>query len=197
MSTHARPRLPVLATVIVAAAVAIMIALGIWQLGRAQWKADLLEHYRGAEAMPSEIAWPRAPGEVEAALYRRSALTCDRVLETRSTAGRSAEGLAGWSLIARCLLDQGGEAEVALGWSREPVAAVDWGGGPAIGFVAPAGEGARLVASPPLAGLEQLARPDPNDLPNNHLAYAGQWFLFAASAVAIYALALRRRAGGS
>ncbi len=30
-------------------------------------------------------------------------------------------------------------------------------------------------------------------MPNNHLAYAVQWFLFAAIAGAIYVLALRRR----
>ena len=45
----------------------------------------------------------------------------------------------------------------------------------------------------PLAGLEPLAAPDPRDLPNNHLAYAGQWFFFALTALVIYILALRRR----
>ncbi len=38
-----------------------------------------------------------------------------------------------------------------------------------------------------------MAPPDPNDLPNNHLAYAGQWFFFALTALVIYWLALRRR----
>ena len=38
-----------------------------------------------------------------------------------------------------------------------------------------------------------MAAPDPGDLPNNHLAYAGQWFLFALAAAVIYVLALRRR----
>ena len=54
--------------------------------------------------------------------------------------------------------------------------------------------GPRLVASePPVAGLEPLARPDPSGIPNNHLAYAGQWFFFALTALVIYWLALRRR----
>ena len=48
-------------------------------------------------------------------------------------------------------------------------------------------------AAPPQAGLEQLAAPDPNDLPNNHLMYAGQWFFFALTALVIYVLALRKR----
>ncbi|HBM05474.1 MAG TPA: threonine synthase, partial [Erythrobacter sp.] len=45
-----------------------------------------------------------------------------------------------------------------------------------------------------VAGLAPLAPPDPRDLPNNHLAYAGQWFFFALTALIIYILALRRRA---
>jgi surfeit locus 1 family protein len=51
----------------------------------------------------------------------------------------------------------------------------------------------RLIAETPQAGLEPLAPPDPGDLPNNHLAYAVQWFFFAATALVIYVLALRRR----
>lgn len=58
------------------------------------------------------------------------------------------------------------------------------------GVIAP---GPRLVADPAAAGLVPLAKPDPRDLPNNHLSYAVQWFLFALTALVIYALALRRR----
>jgi surfeit locus 1 family protein len=49
------------------------------------------------------------------------------------------------------------------------------------------------VADPPLAGLAANARPDPADIPNNHWSYAVQWFLFAGTALVIYALALRKR----
>ena len=56
-----------------------------------------------------------------------------------------------------------------------------------------ADHGYEVVADPPLAGLEASATPDPHDLPNNHLAYAGQWFFFAVTALVIYWLALRRR----
>ena len=35
-------RLPILPTIIVAAAVAVMIGLGIWQLQRAEWKNRLI-----------------------------------------------------------------------------------------------------------------------------------------------------------
>jgi surfeit locus 1 family protein len=43
------------------------------------------------------------------------------------------------------------------------------------------------------AKLQPNARPDPNDIPNNHLSYAVQWFLFALTALVIYGLALRKR----
>lgn len=196
------PRLPVIPTILVGLAVVIMIALGFWQLDRAEWKEDLLTRYRGAAKLPGEVAWPRDADSVEPALYRRSSLLCERVLSTRATAGRSERGAAGWAHMATCALDGGGTSEVALGWSSAPLAP-QWAGGMVTGFVAPAGKdspddiGARLVAAPPLASLEPLARPDPGDLPNNHLAYAGQWFFFALTALVIYVLALRRRAGNA
>jgi cytochrome oxidase assembly protein ShyY1 len=38
--------------------------------------------------------------------------------------------------------------------------------------------------------------PSPDSIPNNHLSYAIQWFLFAAAAALIYVLALRLRQRG-
>ena len=185
-------RLPVLPTLIVSAAVSVMIALGIWQLRRAEWKDGLLARYETAAAMSSAVAWPATPKERERALYRYSEFDCTQVLGMRETAGRSAEGQPGWSHVAHCRLESGDEAEVALGWSGEP-GAPDWRGGEVSGFVAPAGHGVRLVAAPAQAGLTQLSLPDPRDLPNNHLAYAVQWFFFALTAAVVYLLALRRR----
>ena len=42
-------------------------------------------------------------------------------------------------------------------------------------------------------GLVASALPTPDSIPNNHLSYAIQWFLFAAIAGVIYVLALKRR----
>ena len=42
-------------------------------------------------------------------------------------------------------------------------------------------------------GLTANGRPTPDSVPNNHLAYAWQWFMFAGVATIIYALALRGR----
>lgn len=191
-----KPGIPLLPTLLVAAAALTMIALGIWQLRRAETKEALLARYAAVETMAAMVTWPRDEAGREASLYRRSQVACERVLERRMTAGRNAADEPGWAQVARCALDGGGEAEVVLGWSLAPQP-VPWAGGVAEGIVAPAGRhGARLVADPPLAGLIANAAPDPGDLPNNHLAYAVQWFFFAATAVTIYAIALRKRLAG-
>ena len=70
------------------------------------------------------------------------------------------------------------------------IAIASFFGGPVAGIIAPGGV---LHASQPLPELERLAPPDPKDLPNNHLMYAGQWFFFALTALVIYVLALRKR----
>ena len=186
-----RGRLPLLPTLVVLAAVATMIALGVWQLQRAEWKGALLDRYRQAQAMSSEVEWP-GPADYERALYRHARINCTRVLGIDSVAGRSQAGAAGWAHVARCLHDGPGVADVAMGWSRDPVPP-EWSGGEVGGFIGPYGRVVRLVAAPPQAGLEQLAAPDPNDLPNNHVAYAFQWFFFALTALVIYWLALRRK----
>ena len=132
-----------------------------------------------------------AAAEREAALYHHSSVDCRRVLSRGAIAGRNAADETGWAQTALCETP-GGQAEVALGWSRDPAIAA-WDGGTVQGIVAPAAHGVRLVAVPAQAGLTQLAKPDPHDLPNNHVSYAVQWFFFAATALIIYALALRRR----
>jgi surfeit locus 1 family protein len=107
----------------------------------------------------------------------------------RVTAATAADGAKGVAQIARCAIDGGGEAEVALGWSQ-PTAQVRWAGGPVSGVIGSRGV---LQAAQQPPGLKPLAPPDPNDLPNNHLMYAGQWFFFALTALVIYVLALRKR----
>jgi surfeit locus 1 family protein len=53
-----------------------------------------------------------------------------------------------------------------------------------------------LIADQPIATLRPAAQPKPEDITNNHLAYAIQWFLFAAAALVIYVLAVRRKLAG-
>ena len=83
---------------------------------------------------------------------------------------------------------------VELGWSKDPNAGRAYQGGLVSGVIAPDSRSKmRLVAAAPGPGLEASAPPSPDSIPNNHLSYAIQWFLFAGVAVVIYLLALRRR----
>jgi cytochrome oxidase assembly protein ShyY1 len=181
--------IPLVPTVIVALAIAIMIALGVWQLGRADEKEAMLARYAAVSQEGPAIAYP-APDALEAMLYRPVTATCRNVQSIRGTAGTNAVGVKGWAQVAQCMLASGQQAEVAMGWSRAPDPP-QWEGGEVTGILAPGG---KIVADPALAGLGPLAKPDPADLPNNHLSYAVQWFLFALTALVIYILALRLKA---
>jgi surfeit locus 1 family protein len=186
-------RVPLLATLVVLAAVAVMIALGVWQLARKAEKEALLARFAQAQAVTAPVRWP-APGEdPDTVLYRRAMIDCLHVERIAAVAGRSARGQSGWAQVASCRLADGDVAQVAIGWSREARAPA-WSGGVVEGIIGPAGRGIRLVATQPQAGLEPLAAPDPASIPNNHLSYAVQWFFFAGTALVIYVLALRRRA---
>lgn len=187
------PRFPLIATLLVLAAVAVMIRLGFWQLDRLHQKEALLARYDAAQALSADVPFPIDENAAEPVLYRHARIDCLKVTQASVIAGHNADGETGMAHVADCLLAGGDTARVVLGWSRDP-APVAWPGGAVAGIVAP---GPRLVADPPLAGLAPNARPDPADLPNNHLAYAVQWFLFALTALVIYAIALRKRLRGT
>lgn len=182
-------RLPVIPTVLVLLAIGVMIRLGLWQLDRMHEKEVLLARYAAAPAMSADVPFPQDEKAAEPVLYRHSRVDCRSVAEPTAKAGHNLQGENGMAHYVTCTTVDGGKAQVVLGWSRDP-SPVQWKGGEVIGTVAP---GPRLVADPPLAGLQANARPDPSDLPNNHLSYAVQWFLFAAVALVIYLLAVRKR----
>ncbi len=184
-------RIPIVSSLVVLAAVAIMIALGFWQLQRKAEKEALLAQYGQALALRTDVPWPVKPADRARALYRHAAVTCARVSGIDAIAGRARDGRSGWAHVARCALANGGTADVALGWS-EGLDSPAWKGGPVTGIIGPAGRNIRLIADVPPAGLAALAPPDPANVPNNHLSYAIQWFAFAATALVIYVLALRK-----
>lgn len=182
-------RLPIIPTVLVILAIGVMIRLGVWQLDRMHEKDTLIARYAAAPAMSADVPFPQSPAAAEPLFYRHSRIDCRTVTGTTMKAGHNRKGESGQAHYATCALATGGRAEVVLGWSRD-LEGRDWQGGEVMGVIAP---GPRLVADPPLAGLEPNARPDPSEIPNNHLSYAVQWFLFAAVALVIYALAVRKR----
>lgn len=181
-------------TLLVLIAVGVMVRLGFWQLDRLHQKETLLADYNRAIAMSSETALPSGKVKREQVFFRHTTFECSGKGMTRPMAGHNIKGETGWAQWGFCFSADGKQTgEVNFGWSRtpEPVA---YTGGTIGGIIAPDGPtGARVVAAVPLAGLEPSAAPNPNDIPNNHLSYAVQWFLFALTALVIYGLALRKR----
>ena len=187
-------RLPLIPTLLVAAAMAVMIGLGIWQLDRRQEKLDLLENYRAAAGKPP-ISWPVVPPKEPLPLFRYATGNCLHVTGFRTAAGQNQRGEPGFLIIANCRTGaEGPGLAVELGWSKDPNAGHSYRGGLVSGVVAPDSiSRMRLVAATPGPALMPSAAPSPDSIPNNHLSYAIQWFLFAGSALIIYVLALRQR----
>jgi surfeit locus 1 family protein len=185
--------IPIIPTMIVTLACATMVGLGIWQLRRADWKEGLLAQYRTAQNLPP-IAYPAIPS-ADTPLFRRSSVMCLTPMNWRAVAGRNRKGVSGWSHIAKCRTGvEGPGAVVDVGWKTSP-AFPKWGGGEVSGVIVPDRDAiVRLVNDKAVPGeVEPSAAMTPDDIPNNHLVYAIQWFLFAGIAALIYGLALRRR----
>lgn len=196
-------RLPLLPTLIVAAAVAVMIGLGLWQLQRAAWKDRLIAEYASAATMPALDLDPLLvrEGPSPPLAFRRVLVTCHaQNVRPDQRGGRNRDtGQGGYSAFIPCRPGAEGLAGrivVNAGWAALPDdrrrLALN---GIVAGQLGPVEDGAHIVltaatATPPLV---PSTPPSIDDIPNNHLSYAFQWFFFAATAVVIYLLALRRR----
>ncbi|HEU4697350.1 MAG TPA: SURF1 family protein [Sphingomicrobium sp.] len=188
-------RLPIIPTIVVLAAVAAMIGLGVWQLRRAQWKEGLLAQYAHAERLPP-ISWPTEPLHSSALpLFRHATGMCVRPVGQRAVAGENRAGEPGYVHVVDCSTGaEGPGMSVEVGWSKDPNAKVNWNGGLVSGIIAPDRRTQmRLVAASAPSGLQPSAEPSLASIPNNHRFYAMQWFAFAAIALIIYALAVRKR----
>ena len=188
-------RLPIIPTIVVAAAVALMIGLGIWQLQRARWKEGLLARYAEAERLPP-IIFPTAPlRNDQLPLFRHATGVCLRPIGQRAVAGENRAGEPGYVHVVDCMTGADGQGmSVEVGWSKDPNARIDWPGGPVSGVIGPDRRSRlRLVAASAPPGLESSAQPSLASIPNNHRFYALQWFAFAIIALVIYGLAVRKR----
>lgn len=201
-------RLPIVATAVVALAVVTMIALGIWQLGRAKEKSALVALYAQNLQKP-ETALPTVLGTNNPLLFRRTRALCLQAIGWTTTSGRDANGGSGWRHLASCRTGAEGPGFLAdMGVSNDFNSKPTWGGGEVVGILVPepvpnslAGRllgqvpvpRPTIVAAVAAPGLVATAPPDPGEVPNNHLSYAVQWFIFAGVAATIFALAARRR----
>ncbi|WP_404710648.1 SURF1 family protein [Sphingomonas sp. MMS24-J13] len=197
-----------IATLVVVAAALLMVRLGFWQLERRHEKEALLAHYAANVATsPAALValWPVH----ESDLFRRVSAHCLTVVGWQAEAGRNRAGGSGWRHIASCSTGAEGPGFVVDMGISQSSASPGWKGGDVRGRLiwAPTGQPlvARLISAPvaptPMIvsetaapGLQPTADPDPASIPNNHLSYAVQWFLFAGIALVIYAIALWQRA---
>jgi surfeit locus 1 family protein len=178
-------RIPILPTLFVAAAIAVMIGLGVWQLQRSAWKTALIRNLEASSAT------------------RRMTFACTIDAKPEVRAGRNMAQATGYRYLVPCRRSTSDgdqvefvEGKLDIGWSTRPNLLPHVRQSGVFTGSYEAGEAGRnqiLVLEKPVPPLERSALPKAADLPNNHMAYALQWFFFAAAAAVIYVLALRRR----
>ena len=200
-------RAPILPTIIVATAVATMIGLGLWQLGRARERDLLHERLLERLALPI-VEYPYRASSDDDFLFRRVSARCERVTGWRARGGESTQGKTGWRRIAVCRSPLDTAFLIDLGIAAEPGGVADWRGGEVRGRAVrePDARGPfermfgqerprrlMIVSEQAAPGLAPSKQPNPREESNSSWSYMVQWFLFAATAVVIYALALRSR----
>ncbi len=201
-------RIPIIPTIITAAGILILCGLGKWQLDRRAWKHDLIERLAAAPNLP-EVTQDefRAAMMGDASIqYRRASIDC-RAGEKKPydlRPGSSAAGTSGFYVVVSCLPNTRSPDIVAVaGWTKrvdakDMVISLDH---QLTGVVierpygdAPDRPRFMLIPDKAISPLDRPLQPRATDLPDNHLAYAGQWFGLATALAAIYGLYMRRRA---
>ncbi len=213
-------RYPLLPSLTMAVMLAVLLALGLWQVQRAGWKEALLARYRANSAV-APVRLADLPVDEPAALeFRRVRLDCEVMARGLTFAGGNAQGEAGQHLFVPCraadralVVDLGwlpfrapapdltGARLAAAGVARtwQPATAMERLAGARRPSAAdfPGVEPRYFVQAVRLDAADGAAWPEPSPLsvaavPNNHRAYAVQWFAFAAVLAVIYGLYLRR-----
>jgi cytochrome oxidase assembly protein ShyY1 len=190
-------RLPIVATIVVVVVIAACVVAGLWNLQRAKLHRSEQLEFKAANRMPP-IAFPvLRPRNEQLPLYRYATGNCLRVTNRRVTAGENQAGEPGFVVILDCATGvEGPGMSVQVGWSKNPNATTPWKGGPVSGVITRDRLAQiRLVAARPAPGLEANGpvRPEPSVSPSRNRGYALQFFSFAAIALIIYALAVRKR----
>jgi surfeit locus 1 family protein len=192
-------RLPLISTLFVVAAVALLVRLGVWQLSQAERKQALLARYAAAEKLPP-VTWPTVPlKDGELPLFRHATAACLRVVGQTAHGGENQSGEPGYVHILDCATGaEGPGLSVEVGWAKNPDVRVQWPGGLVSGIIVPDRRTRmRLVAASAPAGLEPSKTPDVSTVspitPTIHRGYAATWFALALAALVIYWLAVVRR----
>lgn len=202
-------KIPIFATIVVLAAVAACIWFGFWQLERAKERDASKELMQERLELPTLMLFDVLPEGVEALYYRRLTANCAKVVDWEVSSGESNELGPGWRYAANCLTaNSQGMFSVDMGVSKQPDLNPDWTGGTVTGrgrslpdnrpisqriFGEVPADGLMIVAEIPASNLSSSKQPDPSEERNTSWSYAGQWFLFALTALVIYILALRSR----
>ncbi|OYW14144.1 MAG: hypothetical protein B7Z50_05165 [Sphingomonadales bacterium 12-62-5] len=176
-------RIPIIPTIITAVGILILCALGKWQLDRRAWKHDLIERLADRRASIDCRAGDKKPYDLRP--------------------GSSAGGTSGFYVVVSCRPNSRPPDIVAVaGWTKrvdakDIVITLDH---QLTGTVierpygnAPDRPRFMLIPDEAIPPLGRPLQPRAADLPDNHLAYAGQWFGLAITLAAIYGLYLRRR----
>jgi surfeit locus 1 family protein len=192
-------RLPLIPTIIVLSIVAACIAAGIWNLQRARFHEREIRGFEAAARMPP-TAFPTVPARTDQLpIYRYATGNCLRPINRRTTVGENKAGEPGFAIILDCETGaEGPGMSVQVGWSKNPNATTSWRGGPVSGvIVRDKNTRIRLVAATPAPGLEPngVVKPAVSVSPKQNQGYAIQFFSFAAIALIIYALAVRKHMG--
>jgi cytochrome oxidase assembly protein ShyY1 len=192
-------RIPLVPTIVVLAAVALMVGLGVWQLQRAKWKEGLIARYAAADKLPP-ISFPTIPlRRDQLPLFRHATGVCLRIAGQRVIGGENQAGEPGYVHILDCTTGaEGPGMAVEVGWSKDPNAKVNWAGGLVSGIIAPDRvKRMRLVAASAPPGLMPSKVPDVTSVspvtPAGHRGYAATWFGLALIALITYVLAVRKR----
>ncbi len=162
-------KLPIVPTVTVAVAVPAMIALGFWQLDRRVEKRAELAAFAHPQRVVFACASPRGP--------------------VRQTGGLGPGGAGGFAHRFEC-----DGVTVDLGWSERPVEIALPPPWRIVGtrYIIP-DKGILLLATAPPPPLKPSTPPSEDDIPNNHLSYAVQWFAFALTLAIVYGIYVGRR----
>lgn len=205
--TRRIPLLPTLATFVM---LTVLISLGLWQLDRRAWKAGLIATLNAAQTLPllEPTDFRQAMDGEKSVQYRRAEIICGpgKVLPYDLKGGSSQSGKSGYLVLVACdRVTRPPDIVVVAGWSsradamRVPVVVDTVLRGTIIEHPygkAPARPQFMLIPDSAVPPLEPSRMPTPQDLPDNHLSYAGQWFGLALVLVVIYGLWLRKRLRG-